>query len=212
MTTYSAKAHVPKAALRRDLLLSRSRLTPGELARRELAITERALDLPELATARTVAGYVSMGEEPGTRTLLEALLRRGTRVLLPVLLPDNDLDWAEYSGDARLLPAARFGRSGLREPGGPRLGREAVREADALLLPGLAVDERGLRLGRGGGSYDRVLARLAEAGTEPALLVLLHEGEVLPEVPAEEHDQPVRVAVTPSGVHRFRTGRPRLRE
>ncbi|MGG7609915.1 5-formyltetrahydrofolate cyclo-ligase, partial [Streptomyces sp. ZG43] len=66
------------------------------------------------------------------------------------------------------------------------------------------ADRAGMRLGRGGGSYDRVLARLAEAGAEPALLVLLHDHELLAEVPAEPHDQPVHVVLTPSGTHRVR--------
>ncbi|MYU18334.1 5-formyltetrahydrofolate cyclo-ligase, partial [Streptomyces sp. SID8361] len=61
---------------------------------------------------------------------------------------------------------------------------------------------------RGGGSYDRVLARLAAAGADPALVVLLYDGELLDEVPEEGHDRPVHAAVTPSGVHRF-TPRPR---
>ena len=112
---------------------------------------------------RTVAAYVSVGREPGTRPLLEALRARGVRVLLPVLLPDNDLDWGVYEGAEQLVRAGR----GLLEPAGPRLGPEAVTEADAVLLPGLAVDGQGIRLGRGGGSYDRVLARLGAAGARP---------------------------------------------
>ena len=120
-------------------------------------------------------------------------------MLLPVLLPDDDLDWGRYTGAGGLVP----GRMRLLEPGGPRLGPAAVLEADAVLLPGLAVDGRGTRLGRGGGSYDRVLARLAAAGAHPALVVLLHDGELLDRVPAEPHDRPVQAAVTPSAVHRF---------
>ncbi|WP_060884360.1 5-formyltetrahydrofolate cyclo-ligase [Streptomyces caniscabiei] len=61
-----------------------------------------------------------------------------------------------------------------------------------------------MRLGRGGGSYDRVLARLARAGADPALVVLLYDTEVLDRVPEEEHDRPVHAVVTPSGVRRFR--------
>ena len=86
------------------------------------------------------------------------------RVLLPALLPDNDLDWGAYTGTG--LPRARPARRAmdLFEPAGERLGPDAVLEADVVLLPGLAVDARGMRLGRGGGSYDRVLARLERAG------------------------------------------------
>jgi 5-formyltetrahydrofolate cyclo-ligase len=91
----------------------------------------------------------------------------------------------------------------LFEPSGERLGPDAVTAADVVLLPGLAVDGRGMRLGRGGGSYDRVLARLERTGVHPALVVLLYDSEVVGHVPAEAHDRPVRAAVTPSGVHRF---------
>ncbi|WP_224281984.1 5-formyltetrahydrofolate cyclo-ligase, partial [Streptomyces sp. LS1784] len=76
----------------------------------------------------------------------------------------------------------------------------AVTQAAVVLLPGLAVDRSGLRLGRGGGSYDRVLARLARAGARPVLAVLLYEHELLERVPAEPHDRPVDLAVLPSGV------------
>jgi 5-formyltetrahydrofolate cyclo-ligase len=162
-------------------------------------LAAHALGLADLSEAQVVAAYVSVGAEPGTRPLLEALRTRGTRVLLPVLLPDNDLDWGVYEGPARLRRAGR----GLEEPTGPRLGPDAVLAADAVLLPGLAVDRHGLRLGRGGGSYDRVLARLAGAGRSPALIVLLYEHEVVDRVPAEPHDRPVRAAVTPAGVTRF---------
>lgn len=188
-----------KRALRRALLAARARLVEDDVRRTADALVRHALDLPELAGARTVAAYVSVGREPDTRALLEELRERGTRVLLPVLLPDDDLDWAAYEGAESLSPARR----GLLEPTGRRFGPEAVAGADAVLLPGLAVDRRGMRLGRGGGSYDRVLARVEDSGSRPALVVLLHAGELLDEVPAEPHDRPVHAAVTPEGVHRF---------
>ncbi|MFE7409596.1 5-formyltetrahydrofolate cyclo-ligase [Streptomyces laurentii] len=189
-----------KASLRRALLDARAGLSADDRDRHAAALAERALELPELAEAGTVAAYVSVGREPGTRALLDSLRARGVRVLLPVLLPDNDLDWAVYEGADRLAKAGR----GLLEPVGERLGPEVVREAGAVLLPGLAVDARGMRLGRGGGSYDRVLARLVRAGTDPALVVLLYANEVVTRVPEEPHDHPVHAVVTPEGVRRFR--------
>lgn len=188
-----------KRALRAELLAARRRLTADEVRAYGDELAARAVELPTLDGAETVAAYVSIGGEPGTRALLDLLRRRGVRVLLPVLLADNDLDWVVYEGADQLRPAGR----GLLEPVGPRLGPDAVTGADVVLLPGLAVDRSGLRLGRGGGSYDRVLARLRAAGTDAALLVLLYDGEVLPQVPAEPHDQPVHAAVTPSGALRF---------
>ncbi|MFJ9522603.1 5-formyltetrahydrofolate cyclo-ligase [Kitasatospora sp. NPDC101801] len=189
--------HNDKAGLRSRLLAERRELSPE---RREHAAARLATHAGSLARAgQTVAAYVSVGAEPGTRPLLDALRADGVRVLLPVLLPDNDLDWAEYRGPESLAPAAR----GLLEPTGPRLGPDAVCEAALVLLPGLAVDRLGIRLGRGGGSYDRVLARLTRRRAEPLLATLLYDTELLDTVPAEPHDLPVHAAVTPSGVHRL---------
>ncbi|MFF0503421.1 5-formyltetrahydrofolate cyclo-ligase [Streptomyces fimicarius] len=197
-TDKSGKASA-KSSLRRELLAARALLTKEDAVRSAAVLAAAALGLPELADARTVAAYVSVGREPGTRALLEALRGRGVRVLLPVLLPDNDLDWAAYEGPEHLLPAGR----GLLEPDGPRLGPDAVLDADTVLLPGLAVDGAGMRLGRGGGSYDRVLARLTAAGAHPALVVLLYDDEVVARVPSEPHDHPVDAVVTPAGARRF---------
>ncbi|WP_228925110.1 5-formyltetrahydrofolate cyclo-ligase [Streptomyces sp. DH7] len=197
-TDKSGKASA-KSSLRRELLAARALLTKEDAARTAAVLAEAALRVPELADARTVAAYVSVGREPGTRALLEALRGRGVRVLLPVLLADNDLDWAAYEGPEHLLPAGR----GLLEPEGPRLGPAAVLDADAVLLPGLAVDGAGMRLGRGGGSYDRVLARLTAAGAHPSLVVLLYDDEVVARVPSEPHDHPVDAVVTPAGARRF---------
>ncbi|NLU70047.1 5-formyltetrahydrofolate cyclo-ligase [Streptomyces sp. HNM0574] len=188
-----------KRALRRDILAVRNGLTADDVEAAAARLARRALELPGIAQARTVAAYVSVGQEPGTRPLLDALRARGVRVLLPVLLPDNDLDWGDYEGADTLVRARR----GLWEPGGPPRGREAVTAADVVLLPGLAVDARGMRLGRGGGSYDRVLERLDAAGAEPLLAVLLYDTETLGEVPAEAHDRPVHAVVTPSGTRGF---------
>ncbi|WP_060179413.1 5-formyltetrahydrofolate cyclo-ligase [Streptomyces sp. IMTB 1903] len=192
-----------KSELRRQLLGARRALSPDirRAAAEALAVT--ALELPELAGARTVAAYVSVGGEPGTRELLDALRTAGKRVLLPLLLPDNDLDWAVYEGPGSLAEAAHPGKMRLLEPSGPALGPDAVTHADAVLLPGLAVDGRGMRLGRGGGSYDRVLQRLERAGAHPALVVLLYDDEVVARVPEEPHDHPVQAVATPSGVRRF---------
>lgn len=188
-----------KSAVRRELLDARALLSPEDVQQAAAVLARLALDLPELAEAGTVAAYVSVGREPGTRALLDALRARGVRVLLPVLKADNDLDWGVYEGAEHLVRAGR----GLLEPDGARLGVDAVLDADAVLLPGLAVDARGMRLGRGGGSYDRVLARLSAAGADPALVVLLYANEVVARVPEEPHDHPVHAVVTPEAVRRF---------
>jgi 5-formyltetrahydrofolate cyclo-ligase len=188
-----------KAELRGQLLRARRELNPEQRRAAALALATKVRSLPECVHSRTVAAYVSMGGEPGTGPIIEVLRSAGARVLLPVLRADNDLDWAEYNGQETLARTPR----GLLEPTGPRQGTEAVTGVQSVLLPGLAVDARGVRLGRGGGSYDRVLSRLERAGTHPALIVVLYQDEVVETVPAEPHDRRVDIALTPAGVHRF---------
>jgi 5-formyltetrahydrofolate cyclo-ligase len=185
-----------KVALRDQLLTARRR-HPLAAAREDAeTIAAHLLATPEVRRAATVAIYISLSNEPGTGPLVEQLHALGRRQILPVLLPDNDLDWAVYDGPRSLVPASR----GLLEPSGPRLGPDAVATADVVLCPGLAVDRRGRRLGRGGGSYDRALARVP-VGT--FVCTVLYDEELLDHVPAEEHDLPVTAVATPSGVTRL---------
>ena len=97
-------------------------------------------------------------------------------MILPVVLPDLDLEWAVYDGPDGLARARR----GLLEPTGERLGLDAVATADVVLTPGLAVDRTGMRLGQGGGCYDRALGRVP-VGTFTC--TLLYDGELLDVVP-----------------------------
>ncbi len=185
-----------KIAVRDQVLTGRRRRPLTEVGEAARAIAEVLLATDEVRRAATVACYVSLGTEPGTTDLLDRLVDAGKRVILPVLLPDNDLDWAVYRGLTSLAPAGR----GLLEPAGPSLGVEAVATADVVLVPGVAVSTGGLRLGRGGGSYDRALGRVP-VGTFTC--VLLYDDEVLPDVPAEPHDRPVTAAATPGGLVTF---------
>jgi 5-formyltetrahydrofolate cyclo-ligase len=182
---------VSKTGLRAEVLRRRAAMPPEERSAAARPIRDALLAVPEVEMAGTIAAYVSIGTEPDTRSLLFALWKRGTYVLLPRLLPDGDLDWASYEGPDSLVPGAR----GCPEPSEPARGPGAVASADVVLAPAVAVDRTGLRLGRGGGSYDRALARVG-----PAILTvaLLYDAELVPSLPAEPHDQRVRAVVTPS--------------
>jgi 5-formyltetrahydrofolate cyclo-ligase len=179
-----------KAALRSQLLAARAELTGEQRTAAGRAIRDALLERPEVQMAGTIAAYYSVGAEPDTRGLLFALWKRGSYVLLPLLRPDGDLDWASYEGPESLVPGPR----GLLEPGEPPRGPGAVARADVVLAPALAVDRAGNRLGRGGGSYDRALARV---GPLVPLIALVYDAELLDRVPAEPHDVKVRAAVSP---------------
>jgi 5-formyltetrahydrofolate cyclo-ligase len=178
-----------KAALRARHL-ARRRVRPHE--ERDAAATAVTGSLLHgLARARVVAAYVPDPEEPGHGRLPAAFTQLGARVLLPVVpAAGTELDWAVDTG--RLVP----GRFGLLEPHGPRLGATAVGTADVVVLPALGISRDGVRLGRGGGYYDRALRHVRPGAV---LVAVVFDDELLDDLPAEPHDQRVTAVVTPSG-------------
>jgi 5-formyltetrahydrofolate cyclo-ligase len=186
----SVKAADDKASLRRRLIAARKQISDFTLNEAGRLIRDHVLEMAEVATAGTVAAYYSVGTEPDTHGLIFALWKRGSYVILPVLLPDGDLDWASYEGPDSLAPGPR----GLLQPVEPVRGAGTVARADVVLVPALAVDVFGHRLGRGGGSYDRALARV---GAQVPTIALLYDSELLPSVPVAAHDQPVRAVARP---------------
>lgn len=187
---------VTKLALRDQLMTGRKRLPLSVLGERARALADHLLAAPEIRRAATVSAYVSVSSEPGTGPLLDALVAAGKRVILPVVQPDLDLDWAVYAGPDGLRSATL----GLLEPAGPLLGRDAIGGADTVLVPGLAVAHDGMRMGRGGGCYDRALARVLP---DAFVCVLLHSEEILDDVPREPHDRAVDAVATEQGLLRF---------
>ncbi len=173
-------------------------MEPGQRAEAGRALRDALLELPEMQMAGTVAAYISVGTEPDTRGLVFALWKRGTYVLVPLLRPDGDLDWASYEGPDSLAHGPR----GLLEPTEPGRGVTAITSADVVIVPALAADHSGNRLGRGGGSYDRALARV---GPSILTVALLYDGELASRVPTGPLDQPVRAAALPGeGITRLR--------
>jgi len=162
------------------VLAARHALTLAQRRAAADAITAAVLDsepVRTLSSGAVVAAYVSMATEPATGELLRALTARGYDVVLPVLRPDRALDWSR-----------------LRAPG-TVLDPDAIETASLVLVPALACAEDGTRLGRGGGSYDRSLARLP-AGVPTC--ALLYDGELVPALPHDPHDVPVTAGCLPS--------------
>jgi 5-formyltetrahydrofolate cyclo-ligase len=173
-----------KIALRSQLLTARRSLPASVRASAAVSVQASILALVRRAQPTVCAAYVPVGSEPGGPDL-PSVLAPLTRLLLPRLLPDHALDWAIYDGT--LVDGPR----GLREPAGPPAD---VRDASLLIVPALAVSRSGVRLGRGGGSYDRALAGASSALT----VALLHDGELLDFVPSEPHDRAVHAVITPA--------------
>ena len=178
-----------KSAVREHHLLRRQQRSVGERSAAAAAITTALLR--GLAGARTFAAYVPEPDEPGYGRLPAAFTQLGARVLLPVVpVEGRQLAWAVDIG--RLGP----GRFGLLEPMGPRLGPTAIGGADVVVVPAVAGARDGIRLGRGGGYYDRALQHVRD---DAVLVALLFDEELVDELPAEPHDRRVTAVVTPSG-------------
>ena len=136
-----------KVKLRRQLLSARldaARLAAGPAGDAARLAAAAVAFFTGRGWPASVAAYLSIGSEPGTRPLIEAVAERGARVIVPVLLPDGDLDWARYRPGAELTGGAR----GTIQPTSASLGVEAICDVEVLFVPALAVDRDGRRLGR----------------------------------------------------------------
>ncbi|MEO8517678.1 MAG: 5-formyltetrahydrofolate cyclo-ligase [Dermatophilaceae bacterium] len=186
-----------KQILRRELRRRRRSLAPQRnraadahaIASAASALLD-SLTLPHMSRGKRptygdqpcVAIYRSLPHEPPTEALAEMLHSRSVQVIVPETLPDLDLEWRELRVDGSE---------------GPRLGREGIAAAQVILAPGLAVDHIGTRLGQGGGSYDRALARRRPG----ALIVAIVNDQEFdePPLPHDSHDVRVDAVITPGG-------------
>ncbi|GAA5102854.1 5-formyltetrahydrofolate cyclo-ligase [Haloechinothrix salitolerans] len=190
-----------KAAWRARLLAERDAVSAEDAAAAAAALARgmvRAVaDLAKVApdgagNPATVCCYVPFGTEPGSLAMVDALRDSGSEVLLPVV-PDvpGPLDWARYEGQDTLRTGAL---PGLLEPAGERVGPEALGWASLVFVPALAIDYRGVRLGRGAGYYDR---SLPHAAPSTRMIAVVRDAELVPELPAEPHDVRLSGALLP---------------
>ena len=181
-----------KTELRAEILLARRALAPELHDAEAHALCSH---LPGfIGGSNTVAAYAPVGSEPGSIELIDSLVRMGVRVLLPVARHDAagipvPLQWGQYRPGG--LVTARFG---LREPAEPWLPADAVAAATVVLVPALAVDRTGVRLGRGAGFYDRSLPL---ADPVARLVAVVRDDEVVDRLPTEPHDVRMTHALTP---------------
>jgi len=180
-----------KSALRRELLAARARVADDVRRAEAEMLTAQLAALVNRDS--TICAYVPVGTEPGSTGMLDVLLQRAGRVLLPVARTSADdtplpLRWAEYRPGGLVR-----GRWGLLEPSEPWLPESALAEANFVLVPALAVDRTGVRLGRGRGFYDR---SLGQRHPQARLVAVVRDVELVDELPFEPHDVRMTHALT----------------
>lgn len=188
----------------------RRELGEEERAEQSRALTAHVLDwyLPR-AHHRRVAVVMSYGTEPDTGPLRQALHEAGVEVLVPITEPERQLSWARWYPGVDL---ARSPVAPIDEPVGERYGVETMRTVDLVLVPAQVVDLRGIRMGQGGGYYDRFLGGVRtlrqqdQTGPVTVASVFRHELMTRGFIPAGEFDVPVDGAVTADGFHWFEDG------
>jgi len=168
--------HVEEKSQTRRVLRNLRKLGPEGDERASSLLLEQV----EFAQVKVVASYTSYGNEPSTQGFNSTLLIRGVQILLPHLLEDNSLEWVDFKT-------------------GKNFGVTGISLAQIVVVPALSVDESGMRIGQGGGSYDRALK--LNSGWK---VCLLHDGEIFEgKLPQEIHDQKVNAVVTPTKIIRF---------
>ena len=184
-----------KRALRAELRERRRVRTSTEREREAAAITQHLIDLTSDLQARSIAAYLSLPEEPGTRDFVKWAAENDIRVLLPVSRVDGLLDWAPYDGndeDEDLL--------GMPTPTSELLGPIAINDVDLIVVPAASVDRTGMRMGWGRGYFDKTLGSMEQC---PPVYAVIFDSELVDTVPSEVHDQRVNGVVTPGGITKF---------
>ncbi|MFM6971892.1 MAG: 5-formyltetrahydrofolate cyclo-ligase [Rhodoluna sp.] len=152
------------------------------------------VQLAELCLANgcaRIACYLPFGNEPDTELFIDWAIENNIEVLLPVSKPDGILEWVNYSGETI------DGIFGFSEAAGDVVPFDKV---DLLIIPALAIDKSGNRMGKGKGYYDRAMADIAEL---PPVVAVVFDDELVDGLPVEPHDRKVNAVVTPSQIVHF---------
>lgn len=168
-----------KRELRQQIRTQKRRLSAAELAVMSEDICSKVLALASWQEAGTLLLYYPLPDEVDVRLLIKDAFESGKKVLLPVVKGD-ELELHLYEGEASL----KEGAFGIMEPTGPLFAPIHYDEIELAIIPGMAFDSAGHRLGRGKGYYDRLLPNLKTA----KLTGICFPFQLLEEVPAEAHD------------------------
>lgn len=186
----SANPALAKKDLRRVLRQRRRNLSPTQQHAAASRLTRLTAKRPEFVSANTVAVYLAADGEIDTRRLIELAWRAGKQVYLPVLRAGKRLRFALY----RRHSALRRNRLGIAEPAIKQF--RPISRLDLVLMPLVGFDNRGGRLGMGGGFYDRSFATLRLERRRPALVGLAHAFQQVDSLPLEPWDVPLAAVAT----------------
>jgi len=180
--------------LRTQMLALRNSKPASELDQLSSKITARLLELPKVKEARTISTYLDIGSEVRTRGLVGWALENGKRLIVPVVDQANQrLIFSEFKAPEEL----ERGAHGIPEPKSEFRRPVALEQADVILVPGVAWDQRGFRIGYGAGYYDRSINALR---THIATIGLAYDFQFISNVPRSRYDQRVDRIVTESRI------------
>lgn len=183
-----------KKCIKNKILVIRDAQSSEEILCKSLQIEKNLLGLEEFDKAKMVMFYISKGSEVHTRRMIKEAMKRGKRVAVPVTkLDERELAVSELLDFDELTPGA----FDVPEPKDPKL--ISAGEVDLIVVPGIAFDMRGYRLGYGLGFYDRFLSSVRE---DAIIVALAYDSQVLDEMPNERHDVPADAIITESRVIR----------
>ena len=223
-------AHEKKQELRREMLKKRASLLPEYIKNTETETVPIIMDLLKTAAAAaaehsapqrgtgaqapddrapgarrfTVMSYMSYKNEFPTHELNKKILEAGYRLVLP--FTDSDFNIIPCIVDS--YDDLVISKLGIPEPVPAQCAVAALDDIDVILMPGVAFDTAGNRIGFGKGCYDRFIAAGEEYGTgahSPLLAALAYDMQVISSVPSEETDRPCDVMITESGIRRIRS-------
>ena len=182
-----------KGEVRKRLLRLRNAMMPEEIAAGSLTIMKRVIDLEEIRRASTLMVYLGFGSEVQTDELIRWGWAEGKRIVVPRCCPETrELIPCLIGGWDEVAP----GHYGIREPMSPCLRPVPAGEIDAILVPAVAFDRQGRRVGYGGGYYDRFLPKAPQAMKIGAGFAR----QILAEIPADAYDVAVDLIVTEEGI------------
>lgn len=196
-----SQRHEAKKRVRAEVKARRDGLGSECRACASAEIVRRVLELPEWQEAKAVLAYCAFGSEVSTDGILDAALAEGKRLALPRVEKSRrmlGLYWVCAPLEEQVCP----GTWGILEPLSDRCGSAAMTDIDLVIAPGLAFDEKGGRLGYGGGYYDRLFRGMAAQGHSPAVVAVAFEAQIAEDLPRGPQDWPIGVVVTEARVIR----------